>query len=235
MAWSVTARGGSSGYETSPDVGDTAFTPADNSLIIIASVAWDANVTGGGGWSKTFYQIGANLAVGSNVMKVFAAKMGTTPGSDRASIATSGQLNHDTVVFEVTGHDDSLSIANIFPSAQWIQEATYGGVSANPIGTGFPSAFASSTNATLVVNSSYSKTQTWTPQSGFASIVEHSILQGSVDVHWNDVEEADPEYDANEGSDDIGAIALEVVEASGGGGGLGIPLIMHDRRMRYNG
>jgi len=235
MVWTVTARGGSNGYETSPDVGDTAFTPAANSLMVIASIAWDGDVSGGGGWSASWSQVGASLSIGSNVLKIFAAKMGATPGSDRASITTGSQLNHDTVVLEISGHDNSLSIANIFPSAQWISEATYGTTTANPIGTGFPSAFASSTNATLVVNGSIDVAQTFTPQSGFASIVEHSILQGAVDVHWNDVEESDPEYDPNLGSDDVGAIALEVVEASGGGGGLSIPIIMRDRRMRYNG
>jgi len=215
MAWSKTARGSSNGYETSADVGDT-FTPADDSLVIIAIIAWDGTVTGAGGWGASWSQIGDSLSIGSNVLKIFAAKVGASPGSDVANFTSSSQLNHDTVVFEISGHDNSLSIANIFPSAQWISEATYGGTTANPIGTGFPSAFSSSTNATLVVNGSIDVTQNFTAQSGFASIIEHSILQGAVDVHWNDVEEADPEYDPNVGSDDVGAIALEVVEASGG-------------------
>lgn len=219
MAWGTTDRGGAGGYGADPSVGDT-FTPTEGNIIIVVTADWTDDVNGVTGWSITFAQQGTTINQGGNYIKVWAGIVGASPGSAQAALDTAATAtNYEAAVVEISGADVSATVTDIFNNQAAISESVYNGGTANPIGTGFASAFASSTNATLTVCFSTGTGQTFTTQSGFTSIAQQSGTQAAIDIHLKTTEEANPTYSPVSSFQTDGAIAFEMQEATASGGG----------------
>lgn len=219
MVWAVTARGGADTYADSPTV-STTFTPDVGDLIVVAVAAWDTYVTGASatGFGITLTEIDS-LVIDAAELTIFAGLV-TSSASGSVSVTTSASANITAACVQITGHDDSLAIGSLIP--QTISETAYNGGANNAIGTGFSSAFSSSTNATLLVCASDYQSQTFTPQTGFTSYnSQGGTSYFAVDVMLDDSEQSDPEYTPGTSWVDDGAIAMEIVEASAGGSSSG--------------
>lgn len=226
MTWVITSYGSSEGYGGSAgvDVG-AANTPTEGDMIVVALMFWSGNTVDSitaANWnlSEAFTQVGSDQTNGSETLRIYAGIVGASPSSDQVNIDFNNDVNYNACVFRINEDTNGLAstIANILERQTPIQETSYNGGPANPIGAGFASAFASSSNMTLCCFCSGSSAQTFTPQTGFTELMEQSTLFGAVVVQYKTTEESAPDYSPTESSQDNAAIAFEVAQGAGGGG-----------------
>lgn len=223
MAFTLTARNFSKGtYSASANVGDV-FTPAQNDIIIAFNVMNDATPhTTVTGWGATWAQILAPTTPSN--MTAWAARMGSSPGSGQVNLDFGGgSTNYAAGVIQIAGAHTTAAIgvggSNLF--RQVVASTAYN--PASPLSITALSAFASATNLSLTL-ASISADLPLAPKAGFTQLLESSGATYNPNVWASYLAAEDTAHQLLEQSagdfdyKNLIGVAIEVLEAGGGGG-----------------
>lgn len=221
MAWTITARGQSTGYGlgSGGDVGN-AFVPAAGSVIVVACYIWDlvtVSTLTAANWNLTagFSQIGSTLDNGAEAISVYAGIVGASPTSDSVTVTTDSDTSYNIMVMEIDETDLETTLANIFP--QSVQESSYNGGTGNQIGATM-SAYQDADNMCLKFLACQATAQTYTLQTGFTSLMS-SNAQWFFEATYKITAETAPTMSPVDVNETDGGMAFEVAGNIGGGGG----------------
>lgn len=223
MAFTVTSRGFSKGaYAATATVG-SAFTPAENDIVIMFNVCnGTASHTSVTGWSATWVELVAPTTTTLNV-SVWAARIGASPGSGQPTIDFAAASDSYTAgVLQISGAHTTLSVAtgtgNLFRQAQTSENYN----PASPMAITALSAYASATNLSLTLGA-ISSNLPLAPKSGFTEVLESSgagynpnvwaAYRTSEDTAHQVLEQTAGDFDYKT----VAGVAFEIVEAAGGG------------------
>jgi len=212
MTWTVTDRGTGEGiFITSDTVGDT-FTPNENDLMIFAankniSTSF-ATVTG---WGATWFEI---IVFGTSDVHIWAARMGSSPGSDEVNI-TGSSFRYAGIVFQIAGAKQSGSVADLFVQEKKV--SSYNPTS--PLAIPTLSAYASATNLSLSFGGA--NTNSFTPQSGWTEINDHPSGNGDrISANYFDGEDNTHTVEGDPFAfRDVTGIGFEIAEEAVAAGG----------------
>ena len=197
-----------------------SFTPAANSLLFLAhntgSDFEPVTLTGHGTWSSAVASIGISGG-DSSWMYGYACKIGASPVADTVDITYGSGLTSLSLITEITGHDDTETIGNIFIQAGTGSVLTLG--SEDPFGISAPFSSFATDSLLLVAGGSGTSEVTFTP---VAPLVEHFETAGAgnfeVSMNSSETEDLTPELTPGGFFRPSVIMAFELKAAGAGGG-----------------
>ena len=217
MTISITSRGSDGQSATSGPLTVGPFTPAANSVLMLALQTQDrgtVSVTGHGTWERVIDATWSGSA--QRRTEIWACRVGASPSSATVEIETypgSGYAwREEAEVFELTGDlDPDADLADLF--GVW---GVADGYDLSPVAITL-AAFDSADNTTFVVAGVFNATPTWTWESGYTTAAQHANSQFSMQCGWIGAEDNSVSIDCGRYSTN-GALAFEIKEAAAASG-----------------
>lgn len=211
MTWTVTGRGsGDFTYSSGGTVGNI-FTPAEDTIVIMATILSGTSTFTGSGFGATWVDIGT--FDGTAKINILAARIGAGASAGRPTIST-GSATFSTIVIEITGAAISPSVADLFIQNQEVGQYN----PTSPLAIPTLAAFASSTNLSLSFGGLLS-TGALTPQSGWTEAQEVvSPTNNNISANYLVTEDTThtvegPGFSYN----NVAGVGFEIDEETGGG------------------
>lgn len=215
MAFSVTDRGDVSGGSVGSTTVIPSFTPGANRLLLcwvaVGGAGTVSGITGHGTWSQIALEAG--WGGNSNNLYLWGCITGGSPSASAVTITTPGSYGAAAAgCFEIDGADVSSTVANaIVQSGSSNQYNSARSVTL--------SAFASSTNATVLVTATdaYGGGDNWTVEAGWEPIINEQSGEANLcgASAWRDGADTSATISGG-GYFDTAVIAVEIAEATGG-------------------
>lgn len=225
MAWSLgTAQSKSEGYASSGTI--ASFTPTGDRLMYLWIDRLNGtditSITSGfNGGTDSWTEL-CDTSAGGKRFWVYALIIDPSPSASTIVVSWSTSTGLEICAIEIDGADITGTAA-----ATKIQDdcgSIYNGSGAPFTNTFSLASFASSTNMTII-----SGTKATAGEAGYTT----AFSGGGFSVYYKASEDTSPSYDSTQEFDTTIGSPMEVKEATGGGGGLSIPVAMrYYRNMR---
>lgn len=216
MAFSVTNRGDVSGGSVGSTTVVASFTPSADALLLCWVAVGGAGTVSGISGHGTWSQIAAVTGWGGNSinLELWGCITSGSPSASAVTITTPGSYGASAAgCFDITGADVSSTVANAIVQSNTSSQYN----SARSVTL---SAFASATNATVLVTATdaYGGGDNWTVEAGWEPIIHEQNGEANLAgaAAWNDGADTSPSISGG-GYFDTAVIAVEVAEATGGG------------------
>jgi hypothetical protein len=220
MAFTVTNHGSqSSAYASSRTV--SAFTPPGDTLLVAlihrANTSDPTSITGHGTWTQH-----AKVS-GSRTLWVYILKTASSPSSSTVSVSFSTSTETELIVLSADGADVSTSASASIRNTD--TGSVYNGSGGPFTNTASLPAFGSATNMSFIAGSAVFGGDNLTAEAGYTEI-QGTYISG----FYKASSDTSPSFGSGANFVSMAYIAMEIIEATGGGGPI-LPIFTNHYRM----